>query len=268
VGVISSAFSPGALMGVLGPIENPLGIEGFSNVYYNAVLYIMSTVLLVAVALSVFMRLRRAVGVERQQIKWFAYAAAANISASTLAYVIPGMIDTPLWFERVGFALNIVFIPAIPIAIGIAILRYRLYDIDIIINRTLVYGSLTLMLALVYFGGVTATQALLGTLTGQEQLPQLVVVASTLLIAALFTPLRRRIQSFIDRRFYRRKYDARKTLEAFSAKLRNDTDLATLSDDLVGVVRETMQPAHVSLWLRSDPAHKGGSRHTLAGDGR
>jgi uncharacterized membrane protein YhdT len=267
VGVISFAFSPGALMGVLGPIENPLGIEGFSNAYYKAILFIMAPLLTAAVALSVFMRLRRAVGVERQQIKWFAYAAAANISASTLAYVIPGVIDTPLWFERVGFVLNIVFIPAIPIAIGIAILRYRLYDIDIIINRTLVYGSLTLMLALVYFGGVTATQALLGTLTGQEQLPQLVVVASTLLIAALFTPLRRRIQSFIDRRFYRRKYDARKTLEAFSAKLRNDTDLATLSDDLAGVVRETMQPAHVSLWLRSDPAHKGGSRHTLAGDG-
>jgi hypothetical protein len=143
-------------------------------------------------------------------------------------------------------------------------LRYRLYDIDVVINRTLVYGSLTLMLALVYFGGVTATQALLRTLTSQEQLPQLVVVASTLVIAALFTPLRRRIQSFIDRSFYRRKYDAAKTLEAFSDKLRNDTDLATLSDDLVGVVRETMQPAHVSLWLRPDTASKGkGSRNRL-----
>jgi uncharacterized membrane protein YhdT len=187
VGVISSAFSPGALLGVLGPIENPLGIEGFSNVYYKALLYFISTVLLVAVALSVFMRLRRAVGVERQQIKWFAYAAAAYVSASTLAYGIPGVIDTPLWFERVGFALNIVFIPAIPIAIGIAILRYRLYDIDIIINRTLVYGALTATLV-VYFGGVTVTQALFQTLTSQEQLPQLVVVASTLLIAALFNP--------------------------------------------------------------------------------
>jgi uncharacterized membrane protein YhdT len=252
VGVISFAFSPGALMGVLGPIENPLGIEGFSNVYYKAILFTIAPLLTAAVALSVFMRLRRAVGVERQQIKWFAYAAAANISASTLAYVIPGVIDTPLWFERVGFVLNIVFIPAIPIAIGIAILRYRLYDIDIIINRTLVYGSLTLMLALVYFGGVTVTQALLSTLTGQEKLPQLVIVASTLLIAALFTPLRRRIQSFIDRRFYRRKYDARKTLEAFSAQLRDETDLEALNNDLVGVVKETMQPAHVSLWLRPD----------------
>jgi hypothetical protein len=129
--------------------------------------------------------------------------------------------------------------------------------IDRIINRTLVYGSLTAMLALFYFGGVTATQALLRTLTGQEQLPQLVVVASTFLIAALFSSLRRRIQSLIDRRFYRRKYDARKTLEAFSAKLRNETDLDALSEDLVGIVRETMQPAHVSLWLRPATAPKG-----------
>jgi uncharacterized membrane protein YhdT len=254
VGVISSAFSPGALMGVLGPIENPLGIEGFSNVYYKAVLYIMSTVLLVAVALSVFMRLRRTVGVERQQIKWFAYAAAANVSASTLAYGIPGVIETPLWFERVGFALNIVFIPAIPIALGIAILRYRLYDIDIIINRTLVYGSLTATLVALYFGGIVVLQRIFVLLTGQQS--TLAVVASTLLIAALFTPLRRRIQGFIDRRFYRSKYDARKTLEAFSAKLRDETDLEALNNDLVGVVRETMQPAHVSLWLRPDPAHR------------
>jgi uncharacterized membrane protein YhdT len=255
VGVISSAFSPGALLGVLGPIENPLGIEGFSSVYYKAVLYIMSTVLQVAVALSVFMRLRRAVGVERQQIKWFAYAAAAYVSASTLAYGIPGVIDTPLWFERVGFALNIVFIPAIPIAIGIAILRYRLYDIDIIINRTLVYGSLTAMLVVLYFGGIVVLQRMFVLLTGEQS--TLAVVASTLLIAALFTPLRRRIQSFIDRRFYRRKYDARKTLKVFSTKLKNETDLEALNNDLVGVVRETMQPAHVSLWLRPDTAPKG-----------
>jgi uncharacterized membrane protein YhdT len=252
VGVILAAFSSGALLGILGPIENPLGIEGFSNAYYKAILFIMTPLLTAAAALAVFLRLRRAVGVERQQIKWFAYAAAANVSASTLAYIIPRVIDTPLWFERVGFALNIVFIPAIPISIGIAILRYRLYDIDIIINRTLVYGSLTLMLALVYFGGVTVTQALFQTLTGQERLPQLVVVASTLVIAALFTPLRHRIQSFIDRSFYRKKYDARKTLEAFSAKLRDETDLEALNNDLVGVVRETMQPAHVSMWLRPD----------------
>jgi hypothetical protein len=157
----------------------------------------------------------------------------------------------------VGFALNNIVIPAIPIAIGIAILRYRLYDIDLLINRTLVYGSLTLMLALVYFGGVTATQAVFTALTRQEEQPQLAIVVSTLVIAALFTPLRRRIQAFIDRRFYRRKYDARKTLEAFSTKLRDETDLDALSGDLVGVVRQTMQPAHVSLWLRPNTPSKG-----------
>jgi hypothetical protein len=142
-------------------------------------------------------------------------------------------------------------------AIGIAILRYRLYDIDIIINRTLVYGALTASLVAVYLGGVTATQAVFQTLTGKEQLPQLIVVTSTLVIAALFNPLRRRIQSFIDRSFYRSKYDAAKTLEAFSAKLRDETDLRALSDDLVGVVRETMQPAHISLWLRPESASRG-----------
>src|SRR5215216_2016365 len=234
VGVILAAFSSGALLGILGPIRNPLGIEGFSNAYYKAILFIMTPLLTAAATLAVFMRLRRAIGVERQQIKWFAYAAVATVSAGILAYIIPRVVETPLWFERVGFALDVAFIPAIPIAIGIAILRYRLYDIDRIINRTLVYGSLTLMLALVYFGGVTATQVVFTALTGQEEQPQLTIVVSTLVIAALFTPLRRRIQSFIDRRFYRRKYDARKTLEAFSAQLRDETDLNALSEDLVG----------------------------------
>jgi hypothetical protein len=138
----------------------------------------------------------------------------------------------------------------IPLSIGIAVLRARLFDIDVIINRTLLYGSLTATLIALYFGGIVVLQRLFVLLTGQQS--TLAVVASTLLIAALFNPLRRRIQAFIDRRFYRRKYDARKTLEAFSTKLREGTDLDALSNDLVGVVRETMQPAHVSLWLRPD----------------
>src|SRR3712207_616625 len=133
---------------------------------------------------------------------------------------------------------------------GIAIVRYRLYEIDLIINRTLVYGPLTAALVALYFGGVVLLQSLFAVLTGERT--TLAIVASTLVIAAMFNPLRRRIQSFIDRRFYRRKYDARKTLEAFSAKLRDETDLDALSDDLIGVVTNTMRPAHVSLWLRPD----------------
>src|SRR5215203_5452558 len=252
VGVILSAFSPGALMGALGPIRNPLGIEGFTNVY-KALLYTTSPLLFVAVALSVFMRLRYARGVERQQIKWLAYAAAAWALGIILNIII-ATLDTPLWFERAALAYFTVAGEAVPIAIGIAILRYRLYDIDILINRTLVYGSLSAILAALYFGGIVVLQRVFVLLTGQRS--TLAVVASTLLIAALFNPLRLRIQSFIDRRFYRSKYDARKTLEEFSSKLREETDLEALSDDLVGVVRETMQPAHVSLWLRHDKSSK------------
>ena len=217
----------------------------------------------VAAVISVFFRLQSAEGRERQQIKWFAYGAAVFLGAFTFmdtAWQIGGP-----WAE---FVVIVTGLSAIPVAVGIAILRYRLYDIDILINRTLVYGSLTLMLALVYFGGVTVTQAFFQALTGQERLPQLVVVASTLLIAALFTPLRRRIQSFIDRSFYRRKYDAAKTLEGFSMKLRDETDLDALSADLVGVVRETMQPAHVSLWLHPDPALKDKNRAAIRESGR
>jgi hypothetical protein len=160
-----------------------------------------------------------------------------------------------VWLGRVGYALVLIGLAGIPIAMGIAVTRYRLYEIDLIINRTLVYGSLTAMLVALYFGGIVMLQRVFVLLTGEQS--TLAVVASTLLIAALFTPLRRRIQGFIDRRFYRRKYDTRKTLEAFSAQLRNETDLDALSDDLVSVVWETMQPAHVSLWLRPEPASKG-----------
>jgi len=251
--VILSAFSPEALMGALGPIRNPLGIEGFTNVY-TTLLYTISPLLFGAAALSVFMRLRHAVRVERQQIKWLAYAAAAW-ALGIIFNVITLAIDTPLWFERAALAYFTVAGEAVPIAIGIAILRYRLYDIDLLINRTLVYGSLTAILVALYFGGIVLLQRVFVILTGEQS--TLAVVASTLLIAALFNSLRRRIQSFIDRRFYRNKYDARKTLETFSSKLRDETDLSALSDDLVGVVTETMRPAHVFLWLRSDTSSKG-----------
>jgi hypothetical protein len=161
-----------------------------------------------------------------------------------------------LWSVTVSvLAINLALV-GLPLFTGIAIVRYRLYDIDVIINCTLVYGVLTSTLALVYFGGVATTQAIFRTLTGHERLPQLTIVVSTLVIAGLFNPLRRRIQSFIDRRFYCRKYEAAKTLEAFSAKLRDETNLDALRADLVGVVKETMQPAHISLWLRPDAASR------------
>jgi hypothetical protein len=147
-------------------------------------------------------------------------------------------------------------VSTIPVATGIAILRFRLYDIDVLINRALVYGSLTVLLAATYVGGVVGLQYVFRALTGQGS--TLAVVASTLTIAALFNPLRGRVQGFVDRRFYRRKYDAAKTLEAFSARLREETDLDALSNDLVGAVKETMQPVHVSLWLRPDtPSRRG-----------
>jgi len=155
-----------------------------------------------------------------------------------------------VWLGWIGYALVLIGLVGIPIAMGIAVTRYRLYEIDLIINRTLVYGSLTATLIALYFGGIVLLQRLFVVLTGEKS--TLAVVVSTLAIAALFMPLRRRIQGLVDKRFYRRKYDARKTLEAFSTKLRDETDLDALSDDLVGVVKETMQPAHVSLWLRPD----------------
>ena len=236
-------------------LDNPFGVDAAILGPLNAVGLTLILVALLGALLSLVVRFVRSHGEERQQIKWFVSVAVFGISLLVSITVVSSLLPE----GAVDFLANLLWaiVPAsLPIAVGIAILRYRLYDIDRIINRTLVYASLTTILVGVYFGGVTATQALFRTLTGQEKLPQLVVVASTLMIAALFNPLRRRIQSFIDRSFYRSKYDAAKTLEGFSMKLRDETDLNALSADLVRVVRETMQPAHVSLWLHADPALK------------
>jgi hypothetical protein len=258
-------FVPGPLVDHEGA-QNPLGLEWLAWVADVGIFIILLLPLcILASALSLILRYRRSEGEVREQIKWLAFAACfigVTYTSSLLVRILfePESLNTeaadPLWLTLVDI-LNQLSYAGVPVAIGFAVLKYRLYDIDIIINRTLVYGSLTLMLALVYFGGVTATQALLQTLTGQQKLPQLAIVASTLVIAALFNPLRRLIQSFIDRHFYRRKYDAAKTLDTFSARLRDETDLLTLGEELISVVRETMQPEHVSLWLRPDTISPG-----------
>ena len=204
-------------------IDNPIGIEGLAIVEDLPIFGALSVILLagiVGAVASVVVRFRRSRGVERQQMKWFVYSASLLLAAavSTLAsdfHFLPEIVSSVV----LGLA-----IVALPTAIGTAILRHRLYDIDVLVNRTLVYGALTVMLAGVYFGGVAATQAIFRALTGQEQQPQLAVVVSTLVIAALFNPLSGRIQSFIDRRFYRRKYDAAKTLEAFRAPCKTPHD--------------------------------------------
>ena len=254
-------FSPGPLEGHPG-VRNPLGLEGTPPWVATAgiVILLMLPLCMLASALSLVLRYRRSGGEEREQIKWIAFAASVVgllyliTMVSSLTYSGPwGGAGTPLWLGLLQQA-SLVSFTAVPIAVGFAVLKYRLYDIDILINRTLVYGSLTATLVALYFGGIVVLQGVFVALTGEKS--TLAIVASTLLIAALFTPLRRRIQGFIDRRFYRNKYDARKTLEGFSARLRDETDLGTLRDDLTSVVRETMQPAYVSLWLRPDRGSK------------
>jgi hypothetical protein len=240
-------------------IVNPIGIEGLGKIedlpIFGAIegLFLVAAVGAVA---SVVVRFRRSRGVERQQMKLFAYVIVVLSGSSVLAGGISDLTGVG-WMEGSSFVLSMMGLMCLPIAVGIAILRYRLYGIDLIINRTLVYGPLTATLALVYFGGVVTTQLVFRALTDQQQQPQLAIVVSTLVIAALFNPLRRRIQAFIARRFYRSKYDARKTLEAFSASLRDETDLDALNNQLLGVVRQTIQPAHVSLWLRPDTPTNG-----------
>ncbi len=216
----------------------------------------ISLAALLASVAAVVLRWHRSTDQERQQLKWLVYMVALAVIAGLAGLALGGVWATSDYI--IGVAVLVATAGAglgIPAAIGVAVLKYRLYDIDVVINRTLVYGVLTAIMVAVYFGGVAFLQNVLRALTGQES--TLAVVASTLVIAALFNPLRRRIQAFIDSRFYRRKYDAAKTLEAFSAKLRDETDLDALSDDLMGVVRETMQPAHVSLWLRPDRPSEG-----------
>ncbi len=220
-------------------------------------------VVLVALFFSQIYRYRRvSTPVQRQQTKWIILGVAAAFGVVIGVLAIGALIPSSVSSNNLGVLFFLFIWPIglllIPLSIGFSILRYRLYDIDVLINRTLVYGSLTALLALLYFGLIFALQALFQGLFHQNN--AVAIVISTLVIAALFQPLRHRIQAIIDRRFYRRKYDAAKTLAAFSATLRNEVDLTELSEHLVAVVQETMQPAHVSLWLRPaqhDGKHEG-----------
>ena len=238
-----------------GPLEdfpqivNPYGVDSPILEAVAVAGAILASASMVASAVSLIVRMRRAGRTERQQIKWLAYGGALVVGAVFVGGVIA------VWIGEVGIAVISLGLLGVPISTGVAIARYSLYDIDLIINRTLVYGSLTVLLASAYVGGVMGLQALFRALSGQES--TLAIVASTLAIAALFGPLRRRVQAFVDRRFYRRKYDATHTLAAFNARLRDETDLNALRNDMVGVATRTMQPAHVSLWLRPETAQKG-----------
>jgi hypothetical protein len=251
-------ISPGHLEGHPAGVRNPFGLEGQSWVAVAAsVVLPLLPLCMLASALSLVWRYRHAGAEVREQIKWVAFAAslAAVVYLTTLIrglfFAPEASAASPSVFQE---AIVFLSFAGIPVAIGFAVLKYRLYDIDFIINRALVYGSLTVLLVATYSGGVVLLEHVFRVVTGQGG--GLAVVSSTLAIAALFSPLRRRLQMFVDRSFYRRKYDATKTLEAFGSRLREETDLDALSNDMVGVVSTTMQPAHVSLWLRPDPEPK------------
>jgi hypothetical protein len=259
--VVGAAFEPGRMdVDSPVPVENPFGIGGPIGDALPAVSRagdVLAAFAFVLAAASLVVRFRRSRGVERQQLKWFAYIGllAATGLALAIAQVLfglqPGEDGEAGWLEYVGavgwfLALGAIVL-GIPIATGMAILRHRLYDIDVVINRTLVYGALTATLAAAYLGSVLLLQLALSPLTEESGLA---IAGSTLGVAALFRPARARIQELVDRRFYRSKYDAAQTVERFGAHLRDEVELDALSAELRAVVAETMQPAHVSLWLR------------------
>jgi hypothetical protein len=250
---IAIILEPGPIEeSVIPNVENPLGIESLRplfDVLLVSVLLIPLSIL--GCALSLIQRFRRSRGRERLQLKWLAAAAGVCASIYFLAMSVSlntawGTEETPLW---IGVIQNIAFYSfvLIPLAVGVAILRHRLYDIDRIINRTLVYGVVTAVLALGYTGAVLGLQALLPALA-RDSAPA--VAVSTLAMVGLFRPVRNRVQGFVDRRFFRRRYDATRTVEAFGSRLRQETDLESLRSELLGLVEQTMQPASLSLWLR------------------
>ena len=249
VGAVASATTPGEIEIVNGTgVENPLGVEGALSDALGAIALVLGGAAVLLAAASVVVRFRRARGVERLQLKWFAFVLVLAAICLSTAVVIGSLLGEGSSFTPVavvGWLSGLALIGfGLPIATGLAILRHRLYDIDVVIRRTLVYAGLTAALGATYLGLVLLIGLALGT-------SNLAIAVSTLAVAALFRPLRTRIQGAVDRRFFRRRYDAAMTLEAFGVRLRDELDLETLGADLRGIVTETMQPAHVSLWLRS-----------------
>jgi hypothetical protein len=224
-------------------VDNPIGLAWVPDPETSAVggaLVGLLAVCLVAAVLSLVLRFRRSRGVERQQLKWFTYAGVLLILGGPLAsYLLPSSVSDVTFGPTIA---------SVPVAAGIAIIRYRLYDIDRLINRTLVYGTLTALLGGVYAAAVLVLGQVFGGVAGNP--PPWAVAGATLAVAAMFQPARQRIQAVVDRHFNRRKYDAARTVEAFSARLRDQVDLDTLSAELLAVVEQTMQPTTASLWLR------------------
>jgi hypothetical protein len=250
-GVLAYGLGEGAFEEPFQRFDNPIGVPG-THAVFSTIAGLSWFVCLLAVsaaAISLVRRLRRSTGVERLQLKWMVYAGA--VLAAVFLVVFPTFFvdDPPETVKSLRDNAFTLAIAGIPVAAGIAILRHRLYDIDVVINRTLVYGSLTAMLAATYLGSVLLLQLALDPITSGSSLA---VAVSTLAVAALVRPARARIQAVVDRRFYRRRYDAARTLEGFSARMREQVDLEALGGELREVVRETMQPEHVSLWLRRE----------------
>jgi hypothetical protein len=241
--VVAAALLPGRMDG-FGRVRNPFGIDAWSEQLARVTFW--SGALLVATFLmalgTIFVRLRDARGEERQQLKWFAYATVVMVVAQ-----VPNFLPVGLDESFLGLVGLVVSLVALPVAIAVAILQHRLYDIDVIITRTLVYGSLTLLLALTYLALVLGLGTLLDPVTRQNDLA---VAVATLVVAALFRPLRAQVQGAVDRRFFRSRYDAARTVASFSGRLRQQVDLDTVSTDLCVVVRESVQPDHVSVWMR------------------
>ena len=245
-GVYAALLTPMYIGGNLNyPAPNPFSVFSLSaqeSASVGAIVNLMSLLMLFGVLVGLLVRFRRSRGIERVQMKWFAYAAVFAILTNSILSLLP------VFGPWTGGLSNLAYF-ALLLSIAIAILRYRLYDIDLVIRRTLVYAVLTALLAFVYLGSVVVLQQFFRAITGQQQ-SELVTIISTLGIAALFNPIRRRVQGTIDLRFFRRKYDAAKVLAAFGATVRDQVEIEELTENLIGVVSETMQPSHVSLWLK------------------